>query len=681
MESGRGTASKRRVMRSSAKAAADRPGWPLWLLSPLFWLAAALAYFPALRGGLLWDDIGHLTRSDLSSISGLWRIWFEFGATQQYYPVTHSAFWLFNSLWGDATLGYHLVNVSLHAMSAFLLILLLRKLEVPGALLAGAIFLLHPVEVESVAWIAELKNALSGVLYFGAALAYLRFDASRSRRAYAVAFALFSLAVFSKTVAATLPAALLVVFWWKRGRIRWEQHVRPLLPLFVLGLAGGLTTAWFERTLIGASGAEFELGLVERFLVAGRAVWFYFGKLLWPANLMFMYPRWEVSGAVWWQYLYPLAAAGALLAFWAIRKRSRAPLAAALLFGGTLFPALGFINVYPFRYSFVADHFQYLAGVSIIACVSAALTLLAGRTAIRKDLVQPALTALIGLPLAFLTWNQSHHYVNGERLLIETLARNPGCWMCHDNLADACGEAGDFAGGMEHSLASLKIAPDNAGAHYNLATAYSRLGRKEEAIREYQEAIRLNPRLVAAHQYLGLEFVDAGRMPEALKELEETVRLAPRSPGARSQLGFALLEQGEYEKAVSQLEEALRLNANTANVHEALGSALRELNRHEDALTHYREAARLDPTSSERLNNFGAQLQQMGQLEEAAVAFRESLLQNPGAAMVHVNLGMTLQAMGRLEEAAAEYKESLRLDPGNDDVRYALEQILSQPRP
>ncbi len=680
MGSGRGNSSKRRAAQSSARAAAGRPGKIMWPLLPVFWLAAALSYLPVWRGGLLWDDIGHLTRGDLSSFSGLWRIWFEIGATQQYYPVTHSAFWLLNILWGEMTLGYHLVNISLHAISAFLLILLLRKLEVPGAVLAGSIFLLHPMEVQSVAWIAELKNVLSGVFYFGAALAYLRFDESRSRRSYVLAFLLFFLAVFSKTVTATLPAALLVVFWWKRGRIRWEQDVRPLLPLLALGLAGGLMTAWFERTVIGASGAEFQLGLVERFLVAGRAVWFYLGKLLWPDNLIFMYPRWQVSSKIAWQYLYPAAAGGVLLAFWLMRRRTRAPLAAALLFGGTLFPALGFVDVYPFRYSFIADHFQYLAGIAVIACVSAVLTLWAERMILRRELVQPALALLVGVPLAFLTWNQSGFYSDSERLWMETLAHNPECWMCHDNLADACGEAGDYIGVMEHALASLKIAPDNAGAHYNLATAYSRLGRKEEAVREYQEAIRLNPRLVAAHQYLGLEFLDAGRKAEALKELQETVRLAPRSPGARSELGFALLEQGEYEKAVEQLEEALRLNANTAKVHEALGSALRELHRHEDALIHYREAVRLDPTSPELLNNLGAQLQQLSRLEEAAVAFREALRRSPNAAMIHVNLGITLQALGRLQEAAAEYAEALRLDPGNEDVRYALDQITSQRR-
>jgi protein O-mannosyl-transferase len=659
-------------------AGRGRPARRQWLLLPAFWLAAVLAYSPALRGGLLWDDIGHLTRPDLQPLAGLWRIWFELGATQQYYPMTHSAFWFFHRLWGDATLGYHLANVTLHAASAFCVVILLRRLAVPGAVLAGWIFLLHPVEVESVAWMAELKNALSGVFCLGAAVAYLRFDERRDRRAYAAALALFALALFSKTVTATLPAALLVVFWWKRGGIRWRDDVRPLVPFLALGLAGGLGTAWYERTVIGASGVEFQLGLLERVLVAGRAVWFYLGKIVWPHDLIFVYPRWQVSGSVWWQYLYPASAVALVWALWMIRTRTRAPLAAALLFGGMLSPALGFLDVYPFRYSFVADHFQYLAGIPVMACAAGACAVLAARVTSRNSFVQPALTAVICAPLAFLTWTQSHDYVDGNRLLTETLARNPGCWMCHENLASACFQAGDIDGGIEHAIAALRIVPDDPTAHCDLAFGYSRTGRTEEAIRHYREAIRLRPSFVAPHQYLGLLLASAGRLPEALPELEETVRLTPISPGARRELGYALLKSGQYERAVVQLQEALRLSPVQADVHQAIALALRGLNRHEAALVHYRQAVRLDPGSAERFNDLGAALQRLGRLEDAAAAFRESLRLSPGAAVAHTNLGVTLEALGRYNEAAAEYRAALRLEPGDSGAREGLNRL---PRP
>ena len=293
--------------------------------------------------------------------------------------MVHSVFWVEHKLWGDATLGYHLVNILLHAFSALLLLKILRQLEISGAWLAAAIFALHPVQVESVAWISELKNTLSGVFYLGSALIYLNFDQTRRLKFYVAALVLFGLGLLSKTVIATLPAALLVVFWWQRGKLSWKQDVRPLLPFFLAGVVMGLFTAWVERKFIGAEGKVFDLTLLERMLIAGRVVWFYLGKLFWPAGLVFIYPRWEVSGTVWWQYLFPAATLLLLAGLWAWRRRNRGPLAALLFFVGTLFPALGFLNVYPFRYSFVADHYQYLAGLGVITVVSAGAAQLLGR--------------------------------------------------------------------------------------------------------------------------------------------------------------------------------------------------------------------------------------------------------------------------------------------------------------
>ena len=182
-----------------------------WLLSVLLVAATLMAYEPAWRGQPIWDDDGHLTKPELRSLGGLARIWTQPGATQQYYPLVHSVFWVEQKLWGNATLGYHLVSILLHAFSALLLLRILQELEVPGAWLAAAIFALHPVQAESVAWISELKNTLSGVLYLGAALVYLRFDRTRRRQLYAGALGLFVLGLLSKTVIATLPGALLVV--------------------------------------------------------------------------------------------------------------------------------------------------------------------------------------------------------------------------------------------------------------------------------------------------------------------------------------------------------------------------------------------------------------------------------------------------------------------------------------
>ena len=369
----------RPVLRRPTPATRPRDWRVQCSLLALLLTATFAAYYPAWHGGLLWDDDAHVTRSELRSAAGLWRIWFDLGATQQYYPLTHSAYWAQYQVFGDATFGYHAANIALHALSAFLLALTLRRLDVPGAWLAAGVFALHPVHVESVAWITELKNTLSGVFYLGSALAYVRFDDRRESRHYAAALILFVLALLGKTVTATLPAALLVVLWWRRGHLRWRANVRPLVPFFVIGAAAGLTTAWVEETLIGARGAGFELTVIERCLVAGRAVWFYLGTLVWPANLTFVYPRWQIDPQELTQFLYPLAVIALLAALWLLRNRVRAPLAALLIFCGTLLPALGFLNVYPFRYSYVADHFQYLASIPILTLIAAAVTIALGR--------------------------------------------------------------------------------------------------------------------------------------------------------------------------------------------------------------------------------------------------------------------------------------------------------------
>src|ERR1019366_5406053 len=341
--------------------------------------AAFLAYLPALRGGMLWDDAGHVTRLDLRPLHGLWRIWADPGATQQYYPLLHSAFWVEHSIWGDSVLFYHLVNVALHALAACLVVKIARRLALPGAWLAGLVFALHPISVEAVAWISEQKSTLSGVFYLASALAYLRFDQSRRASRYWLALGLFVLALLTKTVTATLPGALLVVLWWQRGRLEWKRDLRPLLPWFALGASAGLFTAWVERTFIGAKGADFTLTLVQRGLLAGRAICFYAGKLVWPANLTFISPRWNIDPGEWWQYLFPAGVLALAIGLWLVARRDRGPLAGFLIFAGTLFPVLGFLNIYPFRYSYVADHFQYLASLGIMVPVASALAIAAGR--------------------------------------------------------------------------------------------------------------------------------------------------------------------------------------------------------------------------------------------------------------------------------------------------------------
>jgi hypothetical protein len=334
-------------------------------------LTIVVVYQPAMHGGPLVDDNLNITKPALQSIGGLYRIWFDPSANPeaQYYPFVHTVFWVEHWLWGDHYVGYHLINIVWHSLSVVLLYRIVTKLDIPGALLAAAIFAVHPVMAESVAWISEQKNTLSTVFYLSAMLAYVRFDESRRSAQYFLALALFALALFTKTATVTLPAALLVIFWWQRGMLSWRRDVLPLVPFFALGIATGLITISVEQTYFRAQWADVTLTPVERILLTGRAIWFYLGKLAWP-DVTYMYPRWNLDPRQWWQWVFPVAALATTFLLWAIRNRWRGPLAGWLLFCGTLLPALGFVSFFMFTYTFVADHIQYLASLGVSAATN-----------------------------------------------------------------------------------------------------------------------------------------------------------------------------------------------------------------------------------------------------------------------------------------------------------------------
>jgi tetratricopeptide (TPR) repeat protein len=511
-----------------------------WIFSFLLIVMTLIAYEPAWNGKPIWDDNMHITKPELRTLDGLTRIWIQPGATQQYYPAVHSAFWVAHKLWGDSPAPYHLLNILLHGFSAVLLFMILRRLAVPGAWLAAAIFALHPVQVESVAWISELKNTLSGALFLSAAFFYLKFDQNRRRSDYFLALAIFAFALMSKTVTASLPAVLLVTFWWKRGTLSWKRDVLPIVPFFVIGATAGLVTVWVERKLIGAEGHAFDFTVIERLLIAGRVCWFYLGKLLWPADLMFIYPRWEMSQQVWWQYLFPIAAFSVAATFWSLRKRSRAPLAGALLFVGMLFPALGFFNVYPFVYSFVADHFQYLASIGIIVPVAAGFLWLLDRTGVRSSPIRRGLAFLLLFGLGILTWRQSGAYADPITLYQNTLEKNPDCFMAHNNLSVALLEKGKIDEAMTHSQRALEIRPNDAQPHVSLGDALLRKKKIDEAIVHYETAEKLMPDYVEAHTHLGNAFLLRREFPRAIAEYETTLRLLPRSIPAHNNLAWLL---------------------------------------------------------------------------------------------------------------------------------------------
>ncbi len=574
-----------------------------WLFVAALVVAVLLVYQPAWHGGFIWDDDVHVTKPELRSWQGLYRIWSDVRATLQYYPLLHSAFWIEHKLWGDTTLGYHLVNLLLHATAAVMVALILRRLAVPGAYLAAAIFAVHPVHVESVAWITEQKNTLSAVFYLGAMLLYLHFDETRKISWYLGALALFVLGLLSKTVIGTLPGALLVIFWWQRGRLSWQKDVLPLVPFFLLGAGGGMITAWWEINLNRCVGPDYDLTLVQRFLIAGRAVWFYLWKLFWPARLTFIYPRWQINSGQWWQYLFLLGAAGLLALLWAIRRWSRAPLAALLFFAGTLFPVLGFFNLYASRYSFVANHYQYLASLGPIILAAAGAALLFARWHPRPRWVGYAVCLVILATLAGLTWRQSEMYGHIETLYERTIAENPDCWMAHNNLGNALANRGRIDEAMAQYRKVLEIKPDHAEAHYNLGNALAKGGRFDEAMAQYRKALEIKPDHAEAHNNLGTAFVRLGRFDEAMAQYRKALEIKPNYAEAHYNLGTAFAGLGRFDEAVAQYRKALEIKPDYAEAHNNLGSAFVRLGRFDEAIAHYQRAVEIKPNYAEGHNN------------------------------------------------------------------------------
>jgi tetratricopeptide (TPR) repeat protein len=650
----------------------------------LIFCATLFAYLPSLSGIFIWNDSDYVTAPALRSVGGLLRIWTEPGATQQYYPLLHSAFWIQHRLFGDNPLGYHIVTLLLHAGSAVLFALVLRQMLGGGGQpvrasvkvdqravgkggdpmrpseprpyagvewLAALLFALHPVHVESVAWITEQKNTLSLVFYLAAALVYLRFDESRRPRTYFAALVLFVLSLWCKTVTVTLPAALLVILWWKRARIDWRRDVLPLIPWFVLGAAAGLFSSWVERTYVGAEGGEFDLPLLGRGLVAGRAIWFYIGKLVWPFDLNFIYPRWTVDAAVWWQWLFPVGVLVLGAALWALRRRTRAPLAALLFFAGSLFPVLGFVNLYGERYSWVWDHWQYLPDLGLLALAAAGLAAGWSRVGPRLHWMGPGLVVALAVLLGALTWSHCGMFHDDDTLYRMTLERNPGCWMAHFNLGVAWSRT---PGRMNDAVAefeeTLRLKPDHAKAHYNLGVAWSRMpGRLNDAIAQYREAIRLKPDSAEVHNNLGLAFAQMpGRLNDAIAEFEATLRLTPDSPGAHENLGLAFSQiPGRLNDAIAQFEVALRLNPDSAQTHFNLGNALAQIpGRLKDAIAQYEDALRLRPDFAPGWHNLGASWFQVGNLPAASAAFREELRLSPNDPEARQALAAALRQSG-----------------------------------
>lgn len=636
-------------------------------------LVAALfaAYALSLRGDFLWDDDLHITANPtIVGPLGLTEIWTT--ARANYFPLVLTNFWAQHALWGLEPLGYRVVTLAFHVGAALLLWRVLARLRVPGAWLGAALWALHPVQVESVAWICELKNTQSAVFFLLATLCFVRWCGGEPRRYYFLALGCGVLALLSKPSTVMLPIALGLCGWWVRGRVGWRDVV-PLAPFFALSAIVAGWTIWEQKFHSGAIGAEWNQTPLERLGIAGRAVWFYFGKLIWPEPLIFIYRRWEVAREVAVSVLAVVAAAGlggALL--WRSRDgRLRAALFAAGYFVALLFPVLGFFSVYFFRYSFVGDHFQYLASMGPLALAGAGLARLAPRV---RAIVGAALLVALGLATA----RHSQVFLHNERLWRDTLAKNPTAIMAWLNLADTLAQAQRHDEAIATFRHALSLRPDDPYAHNDLGCELTLIGRPQEALTHLQRSLELKPDHAEAHNNLGNALRAVGRSAEAIAQYRRALELKPTYTSALNNLGAELAETGKPQEALEVFERARALKANDAATLDNLGSALRVLGRFDEAIARHREALQVKPDFPEAHVNLARTLMAAGRTQEALPLFERALQLRPTLAGVHSNYAMALAKLGRGDEALAVLRRGVEQAPQSAEAHLNLGTALAQ---
>jgi tetratricopeptide (TPR) repeat protein len=630
-------------------------------------LLTLVAYIPAMRGGFVFDDHILVTGSPIVKASdGLHRFWLTTEAPE-YLPLTSTLWWLEWRLWHDNAVGYHVVNVLLHAVNAVLVWVILRRLKIPGAWLTGLVFALHPVNVATVAWISEQKSTLSMLFGSAAILLYLRFDEEDHWRWYGLSLAAYLLALLSKTAIIMLPVALLGCLWWLHGKVRQKDVLRSM-PFFVLSLVLGLVTIWFQYHRGMGGHANRVDGFFSHLAAAGCVPWFYLYKVYLPIGLTVIYPKWEINASRWVSYAPGVILMGWLTLFWWKRNTWGRPWLFGLgYFVAMLFPVLGFFDQSFHRYSLVADHWGYCAIIGVIALAVAIGERICRRIGEPGQSVGVVASVVVLLVLGVGTWRRSCVYATDETLWRDNVAKNPKAWVAHNNLGLALTQSGRFTEDIGQYEQAVRINPDYAEAHNNLGNALLRLGRTQEAIRHWEQALRNRPDYAEAYYNLGAALHQMGKVEEAIGEYKQAVRIKPDYAEAHNNLGIALTQSGRVSEGIGQYEQALQINPDYAEAHNNLGVALKQNGSLQDAIGQYEQALRINADYAAAYNNLAWLLATLTPTEGGDPVRAVSLAQRAceltvNREPVYLNtLATAYAAAGRFNDAMASARKAIEL--------------------
>jgi tetratricopeptide (TPR) repeat protein len=670
-----------------------------------------LAYTPIWHAGFLWDDDVMLTANPcIVGPLGLKEIWTTNAA--DICPLTTTTLWLGHALWGLAPLPYHLANILMHGACAVVLWRVLRSLRVQGAWLGASLWALHPVQVESVAWITEMKNTESGLFFLLSVLFFVKHltrpspdPVNNARRTgldhgLSVLFAALAMACKSSTV--ILPVVLCLCAWWIERRWNWRNLAR-VMPMLLMSVAASALSIWTQTLQPGIkTDPQWIRPWPQRLATAGDAVWFYLGKLIWPNPLITGYPRWQINAGQWTSYL-PLAAVILVLCvFWSARQSGRSELRACFFafayFIVALLPVLGLIDPFISRYSLVFDHFQYLASMGPLALAGAGfarswdfLSKSNADTPIRRHadtFLSPLGPALRGRRtpnkesicdlrdlLCRFFFVALARIANQLRIsAAENLWLRPALWAGLLSVLGFVTWQRTWAYQSEEILWTDTVAknPDCWLGHYNIGNAFAQKGQTDQAITEYQRSLEIYPNYAQARTNLGNALFKKGHLDEAIAQYQKALQIDSHLAVAYANLGNALFEKRHLGEAIEQYQMAVKADPDYAQAHANLGVAFFQKGQLDEAIAQYQKAVEINPNYAEARTNLGNALLQKGQLGEAIEQYQTAVQSSPNYALAHANLGVALLQKGQLKDAVAQFQEALRLNPGLSPVRERL---------